>query len=198
MLMSQSTNDIAVAEVLERLNKYISDLARRKIPRYAIRSEELDLEIDELIQQTRIKLWHALQKGHIVNPTGYARSIVFTEAVNMQRRYKPTHALSNEEDGELYHDKGTQDPSLKIEQDEALATCVTIAIQAIQTLPPRQRQAMICSMKDRYDDALPLLTALKEQGIDIENICWPDEKVDVHRLKALLSVSRKKLRYLLK
>lgn len=197
MLKDRSINDAEIVEVLEGLNKYIFKLAWRKIPRYTTRSEELDLEIDELVQRTRIKLWQALQKGHVINPTAYARSIVFTESVNMQRRYKPEQSLSNEEADNLYCDQGVQDPSENVEHAEELTACIEKVLRAILALPPCQKQAMICSLKDNHEDALPLLIALTDQGIDIESIHWPEGKAETQRLRASLAVSRKKLRYVI-
>ena len=101
MLTDQPVTDAEAVEILEHVNKYIFSLAWRKIPRYMIHPEELDLEVDELAQQTRIKLWQALQKAHIASPMAYTGVIVFTESANMQRRYRPKHPLPNEDDGSL-------------------------------------------------------------------------------------------------
>ena len=182
-----------IAELLEKLDKYIVNLARKRIPRYTVRPGEHELEIDELAQQTRVKLWMALCKSDIANPAGYAGSIVYTEAVNMQRRFKSMDTVSQRV-GEQLRTHEMQDPTLDIEQCESMKACVAKAAQAIRALPPCQRQAMICALKDARDDTSPLLAALQTLGIDVESIRWPEDKVAVQRMRASLTVSRKKLR----
>src|SRR5690242_4454262 len=118
MLAHQFASKEDTVAILEHMTTYIAALAGRKIPRHTLRTETMDMEIDDLAQQVSIKLWQALQKGHVINPVGYTKSIVSTTAIDMQRRYKPTHALSDEEDSDLYRDGGMQDPSRDIEQDE--------------------------------------------------------------------------------
>src|SRR5690242_20412123 len=90
----RSAGEGEIAELLEKLDTYIVHLARKRIPRYTVRPGEHELEIDELAQQTRVKLWLALCKSDIANPAGYAGSIVSTEAVNMQRRFRSMDIVS--------------------------------------------------------------------------------------------------------
>jgi len=187
------SGEIEIAELLEKLDKHIVNLARKRIPRYTVRAGEHELEIDELAQQTRVKLWLALRKSDIANPAGYAGSIVYTEAVNMQRRFRSMDIVSQRV-GEQLRTNEMQDPTLDIEQRESMKACVTIAAQAIRALPPCQRRAIICALKDARDDTFPLLAALQTLGIDVESVCWPEDKIAVQRMRASLTVSRKKLR----
>src|SRR5581483_2208051 len=145
------SGEIEIAELLEKLDKHIVNLARKRIPRYTVRAGEHELEIDELAQQTRVKLWLALRKSDIANPAGYAGSIVYTEAVNMQRRFRSMDIVSQRV-GEQLRTNEMQDPTLDIEQRESMKACVTIAAQAIRALPPCQRRAIICALKDARDD----------------------------------------------
>jgi DNA-directed RNA polymerase specialized sigma24 family protein len=197
-------NNIDVNKILEQLDPYIRRLARGSVPRHIAPAETRDLEADDLAQNALIKLWMALQKDVIGNPRAYARRIVHTESVNMVRRYKGTCPLPTNDDGELYLGKvmlmpeeDMQDPANQLEQEDALADCVRHFSQAIQGLPSRQRQAMLSSLNDQVDDALPLINTFKEQKIDIEAGHWPEDKDDKQRLKASLSIGRKKLRYFL-
>jgi len=157
-------------------------------------------EIEDLIQKVRIKLWLTLQRKLINNLKAYVRCIVFTEAIDMVRQYRSTLSLPLDEDGELYHgsliygqSEGTQDPSYEIEQAEELDDAVQNIFEAIVRLPPRQQQAMICSLKDQIDDVCPIIDALRDRLIDVDKANWPEEKNELQSLRASLSVARKKL-----
>ena len=93
--------------------------------------------------------------------------------------------------------EGFQDPSYGIEVGKIDPELLTRLAKAILALPPRQRQAMLCALKDRKDDALPLINTLKVYSIDIEAMDWLEEQHEVQQLKASLSIARKKLQGLL-
>jgi len=177
--------------ILELEIAFITEYTRKKWSYYGL--PESDVEADDLAQQSLIKLWQALQRGKVTNPNAYAHKIVTTVCIDNYRRSKPVLSLYNEEAQVLYDNQTPSDLSADIEQEEEVTTCVQIATQAILTLPDRQQEAMICALKDRSDDALPLLTSLSERGIDVETTSWPDEPVDRQVLRASLSVARKKL-----
>jgi DNA-directed RNA polymerase specialized sigma24 family protein len=190
-----------IEQFLEQLDAYIVTLVRKKIPRYIVLPEVLDLEIDELVQKVRIKIWLACKSKCIANPKAYINRIVYTEVVDMLRQHKPTLQLLIDDDGELYQGntivkagEEMQDPASKFEEKEALAEYIVKAIDGILELPPCQEQAMICSLKDQVDDVAQLIQAFKAHKVDIERINWPAEKADKQRLKASLTVCRKKLR----
>ncbi len=166
--------------------------------------ETRDLDVDEIAQNARIKLWQALQKDHILNARAYVRRIVYHESINMVRSYKPKQSLLSVNDGEfsggnmlMSDNEAMRDPAYIVEQAEQLAERAEQAVQAIQTLPPRQQRAIICTLLDNLDDMLPLLAMFKAQKLDIEAAHWPEQKAEMQLLKASLSVSRKKLRRLL-
>jgi RNA polymerase sigma factor (sigma-70 family) len=197
-------DDVAIAELLEHYNQYIVALAWKSRLREAMPSERLPFAIDELTQNVRLKLWQAMQKQSITHIKAYIRRIVQNEAVNILRQDKPISPLPVNEEGELYQGclvagpgGNMQDSPDEIEQEEAIADFTNVAAEIIQKLPPRQQRAMICALKDRIDDTLPLLKALMDREIDIGNMNWPEEKEDVQRLRASLSAVRKKLHALL-
>jgi DNA-directed RNA polymerase specialized sigma24 family protein len=198
-------SDSVVDEILEQHDTYIVDLARKKLPRNVVRSEMLGDEIDELVQKVRVKLWLALRKKPILNLKAYISCIVYTESIDMVRQYQLTLPLPLNEDGELYQGnvmvtpgEGLQDPEYEVEQEETIGGYMTEAVEAVLKLPPRQQHAMICSLKERIDDVLPLINALRNHAINIEELNWPEEKDELQRLRASLSVARKKLRSLKK
>jgi len=67
--------------ILEDLDGFILRLARKNIPRNFLVQSEMNLEIDDLAQNIRVKLWLAMGKGTLINVKAYLRSIAYTEAV---------------------------------------------------------------------------------------------------------------------
>lgn len=196
-------SDPDAEEILKQHDTYIVDLARKKVPRNIVRPEMLHDEIDELSQRVRFKLWLSLRKKRIKNLRAYIRSVVYTEVINMVRQHQSTLPLPLGEDGELYQgniiatpSEGMQDPAYEIEQEEAIEDYTKETVEAVVNLPPRQQQAMICSLIDKIDDVLPLIDALRNHAINIEEVNWPEESDELQRLQASLSIARKKLRSL--
>jgi DNA-directed RNA polymerase specialized sigma24 family protein len=100
-----SQNDLDIERMLEDFDGYILRLVGRKVHRIVVRGEMLDMEVDEIVQNTRIKLWQALQRRKIINIEAYVRCIVHTECINMVRGYRLTFPLPINEEGELYQGK---------------------------------------------------------------------------------------------
>src|SRR4051812_44128279 len=94
-----------IEEVLMQYDGFIVAVVREHIGMdpTLIRAAVRDLEIDELIQMVRIKLWHALERKEITYPKAYIRRIVYSEIVDMTRRQKrPVQPLPEDEEGEIY------------------------------------------------------------------------------------------------
>ncbi|MHB8597825.1 MAG: RNA polymerase sigma factor [Ktedonobacteraceae bacterium] len=192
-----------IDEILKQNDDYILALAREKIPRHIASPEVLDLEIHELAQRSRVKLWRSLQKRHITHIRAYIRCIVHSESMDMLRRYKPELPLLVDEDGELYQGdvlvtpgEGMHDPLYELEQKEMVAEYITWVVDVLTSFPRCQQQVMICLLKDQLDDVLLLTNAFRTFEIDIEPVRWPSKKKDAGNLKASLSATRKKLRSL--
>lgn len=191
-------------EFLVKHDAQIRAEAWKALP-FALYSEDVyDLEVDDLAQTIRIKLWASRQKRAITCPKAYIRTISRTAAVDSVRRHKPSASLSGNTDedpgpGDLLvaQGEGLQDPSYEIEADKIDPDLLTKLAKAILALPPRQRQAMLYALKDRKDDALPLINFLKAYMVDIEAMEWPEDKREVQLLRASLSIARKKLQSLL-
>jgi DNA-directed RNA polymerase specialized sigma24 family protein len=182
------------------VDAYILAAVRRKIPRAIVHSDVLDLEIDEIAQRTRIKLWQAMQREHIANVRSYVNSIVYTETIDFIRKYKPVAPLPLDEDGELYHEHilatftySSPDPAEQFEQAEAYSRLTRKLAQAVKTLPPKQRQAIICALKDYSIDNRAFVEVLALFDLDIANTHWPKELREIQTLRASLSVARRKL-----
>ncbi len=190
-----------IDEILRQNEDYIVTLARDKVPRHIASPELLDLEIQELAQRSRIKLWKTLQKNHITYIKAYIRCIVHSVSMDMIRGFKPDLPLPLDEEGELFQGnvlvalgEGMQDPLYELEQKERVAEYIAQVVDVLRLLPPCQRRVMICSLKDQLDDVLTLAQAFKNFEINIEAVRWPSKKKEAQNLRASLSVTRKKLR----
>jgi DNA-directed RNA polymerase specialized sigma24 family protein len=190
-----------INEILSQNDGYILALAREKVPRHIAPPDVLDLEIHELAQRSRIKLWRMLQTRHITHIKAYIRCIVYSESMDMIRRYKPNLPLPIDEEGELYQGKvlvalgeGMHDPLFELENKEMAAEYIMYTVDVLRSLPHCQKQVMICSLRDQLDDVLTLTMAFKKFEIDIDTVRWPSKKKEVKNLKASLSTASKNLR----
>ena len=191
-----------VNKSLEQYYQYIVELARIQVGHSSMLAEEFPEEINDLAQSTLIAFWQRLnsEKGQINSPKAYISHIVHSRGVDMirQRQRKPIFPLPVDQDGELYQGRvilipsdGMQDPALEFERKEF----ITEVIDDVLKLPPHQRYAMICTLKDELGDSLLLVEAFSKRGIDIGTINWPQDTVELQKLRSSLSVARKKLRF---
>jgi DNA-directed RNA polymerase specialized sigma24 family protein len=194
-----------IDEILRQHEDYILALARDKVPRHFVSPELLDLEIQELAQRSRIKLWRTLQKNRITYIKAYIRCIVHSASMDMVRGYKPDLPLPLDEEGEIYQgnvlvtpSEGMQDPLYELEQKERVSEYIMQVVDVLRSLPPCQRRVMICSLKEQLDDVLTLAQVFKNFEIIIEDVEWPSKKKEVQNLRASLAVARKKLRIRMK
>ncbi|HEX9132476.1 MAG TPA: hypothetical protein VF844_09295 [Ktedonobacteraceae bacterium] len=192
-------------EFLVEYDAYIRTQVWKAIPRGLFTKVAFDLEVDELVQAIRIKLWDAHRKRTISNPRAYIRKIAYTTAIDMVRRYRSSASLPTDADGEpclgnllVAQSEGYQDPAYEMELKEIDPYFVKMLMQGILSLPPRQRQALLHTIGEHRVECLPLIRAFKAQGLDIEILDLADEECEVHLLKASLSVARKKLQRLCK
>jgi DNA-directed RNA polymerase specialized sigma24 family protein len=193
-------SDGNIDEMLEKFDPYIVALARKKAPRSVAHPELFYDVVDELAQKTRIKLWQATQKQHIVNPKPYIRCIIRTESIDMIRSYTHALPLPTDEDGELYQgnllilpSEGMDDPACELEHKEVTTDLIEAVADALLTLPPRQNFAMTCYLLERVSDAHHLTKALKKRKVNIETAQWPYDEADAHRLKASVATARRKI-----
>ncbi|GHO44992.1 RNA polymerase sigma factor [Ktedonospora formicarum] len=199
-----SSGDLNTDEIeciLANYDSFIVTLARQVVARAHTPPDVLDMEIDEIAQMTRIKLWKTLRKTHVDNLRAYIRRIAHNEAINRLRQRKDVLPLPVDEHNEMTQEFNpltqgeiTHDPVHLYEQKEALAEQMRKLVALVMHLPQRQQQAMLCSLKERTDDLHALTRGFKLAGKDIEAIRWPYDKTDENRLRASLSFTRKRLR----
>jgi DNA-directed RNA polymerase specialized sigma24 family protein len=193
----------AINEILETLDNDIRDLARRKIPRSIVPPEILDIEVDELAQRIRIKLWSALQKVYVVNLKAYTIQIARTVAIDMARKYQKSSTVPIDdycEQGEITtaFGYGMQDPAIEYEQKESFATKTEALVNGIHQLPPQQRYAMLCDLKDCAATIPLLMIALVKYDLGLELIHWPTEEGELKSIRTSHSIARSKLKVRLK
>lgn len=155
---------------------------------------------DMIKQNVRIKLWHALEVRAIRYPRAYIRTIIKNELNDLGRERKPPKQLPLDDYGEvsqgivLVHlSEGWGNPEHIVEQREEIASYLDTAAEAMLVLPPRQQLAMVCSLLQRIDDVMRLKKVFEFYHVPIEMEDWPDDVVDAQRLKALISVARRKI-----
>ena len=87
-------------QLLELLDSYIRHFVRLSRPTFqrAVPTDVLDLEMDELIQQVRIKLWSAMRQQAIRNPKAYIRVIVRNAVLQLLRHSRSVRPLPLNED----------------------------------------------------------------------------------------------------
>ena len=185
-------------ETLKRFDWYIVAQVHQLSRHYptVMQSSVVDLEIDELAQCVRIKLWQALAKRDIHYPYAYIKLMVRNEFIDRIRRQKPVVLLptyeefvQNQVPGVL--DRYVPDPADELEQREETSARLREIVQAVLALPPRQRFAMICLLRDRVDNLVQLVEAFKAYKVDIEGIGWPVDKEEKQLLQASLVPARK-------
>ncbi|MFL5662123.1 MAG: hypothetical protein ACJ8BW_12345, partial [Ktedonobacteraceae bacterium] len=78
------------------------------------------------------------------------------------------------------------------EQDESFDELLNELLDAMADLHLRQRQASVCTLRERGDDLVGFVDALQGRGIESE-WQWPEDKVDHQRLQASYAHARRKI-----
>jgi DNA-directed RNA polymerase specialized sigma24 family protein len=190
------TEQSEISRLLEQQDPYIRKLAY-EILRY-------DYRIDDLVQLSRIKLWQAARARPIINPKAYIRCIVRSAYVELMRQKKTEDQFLVNEEGELVSGhvlfgpgEGMRDPLEIIESCDALRERLNMLVDIVITLPPRQRKAFICRLKDRIDDPSLLVEACRERKLDIESEHWPTDQIDRRNLQSSCAWANQKIKKLM-
>ena len=183
-----------VEELLERLDPFIvAEVGKRA---YGLSEQKQD----EISQNVRIKLWHALEKRIIVYPRAYVRTIIKNTFNDLGRECLLPELVSLDEYGEVSRgsvvvnlSEEWENPEQVVEQREAMANWLEIASEALLLLPPRQQVAIVCSLFQHIDDVVKLKQVFERYEVPIEMEDWPNDVEEKQRLKALVSVARRKV-----
>lgn len=185
---------------LEQYDAFIIMLARNALRHYENKPEIVEMEIDEIAQMTRIKLWSALTQTHIIDFKAYIRRIVHNETINLLRRRKHETLLPIDEEGEitsgvlLMNAHRGEDPAQHVMQNEELLQYIQMTAECLLTLPPFQRRAIMYDLVQKLGETSPLVSLLAERGCRVEVAAWPKDTQSQQRLRASLSIARKNLR----
>lgn len=187
-------NKKALEDLLERLDPFIITEVEKRA--YSLSPEKRN----EVKQNVRIKLWRALQERIIQSPLAYARTIIKNEFNDLGRGRKLPEQLSLDDYGEVKQgqilinlSEGWENPEHVVEQREDVANCLDVAVDGISVLPRRQQLAMICLLLERIDDTIHLKKVFEQYQVRIEIEGWPDDEMDEQRLRASISVARRKI-----
>ena len=196
---STSDADPDIEHVLEEVDGYIQALAWQGIPNSSGLFTHVDFDVDDLVQNSRIKLWQALQKKHIENPRAYLRRIVYHEVVNLARQRKDHVPLQTDRDGELSADfmletfcEELDSPEYIVEQKEAVANLLADVARAMTELHARQKHVAFCTARDRVDDLDQFLDVCEAHGLDT-GLEWPDQEDERHLLQASYGAARRNM-----
>jgi DNA-directed RNA polymerase specialized sigma24 family protein len=136
-------------------------------------SPSLDLEIDDVVQQIRIKLWQTVQKQVLRSPRAYIARMISTTLVDLLRSREPTFRLFLDDEGEPYASypfiepgEGMGDPEHEISQEAELRALLVEVLLPLQTFPLRQQVALLSALWDRIDDLELLRSVLQRMGFD--------------------------------
>jgi len=197
----RTSSQIWIEEILKEVNRMLKRIAREYVPGTIVLRGTEELEADDLAQHTLLKLWEEMQKKSITHYRAYARSILHNAAMDMVRRYRPMGQLPLNEHGELMQgqllfadNEIAEDPARQVERRDSLTRCMRMMVSDVLALPPQQRRAMICDLKDRLADLLPLIELFGERGVDIRPINWSKDQRELRSQRVSLAVARKKLR----
>jgi len=126
-------------ETLKRNYDYIQRLVRQYVPNsfFDASLDEARL-VDELVQETFIRLYHALERRPIANPQAYIKAVVHTVYIDwLRRQRRQIFAIDQSTDV-----SGSSHPSLANVKQQELRYLLEKIVEQVLILPPRQRQAM--------------------------------------------------------
>jgi DNA-directed RNA polymerase specialized sigma24 family protein len=189
-------SDLGLNECVEKYYPLILALARNAAP-----ANIGPVDYEDIAQDAFLKLLLISQKQSIESPKAYIRRIVHTVVVDMARKYKPhlCQAFSTDEDGEIQEGKlvgmssaELRNPETILEEKEAVDERMQELVGAISAFHLCQRQAAVCTLRDRVDDLVQFVDALQTNGIDTE-LQWPQARSDRQRLQASYSPAKHKI-----
>jgi RNA polymerase sigma factor (sigma-70 family) len=197
------TQDVGsdIAQRLEEFDSYIVKQGEAFGHMYACiaHPDVLDLEVKEIIQRVRIKLWETLKKQNtIVHYKSYIQRMVRNAFIDASRRQKKfSLPLILDEYGEIEgcvltpQSEYIADPASVIEQRIEADALVNTVVEAITYLPERQQYAMVCFLRERVDDLNQLDSTFEAYKLNVDVMRWPSKAAEKQLLKASIPPARK-------
>ncbi len=199
------TQDVGrnIAQCLEEYDSYIVKQGEAFGHMYACiaHPDVLDLEVTEIIQRVRIKLWETLKKQNtITHYKSYIQRMVRNAFIDATRRQKKfSMPLVLDEYGEIegyvltFQSEYVADPASIIERRIEADALVNTVVEAITYLPERQQHAMVCFLRERVDDLNQLDTTFEAYKLNVDVMRWPSKATEKQLLKASIPPARKSI-----
>lgn len=195
-------SDPTLERVLEQQNSYIvARVAHHAYGNSTVGpSGNRGLDLDDLTQQVRIKLWMALRRRHIEHHRAYIRAIVQNEFNDIPRKPKQPLPLLTDDDGELFMgDLVITEGSRAVNPEEAFIELegfremLDFLISCIAEMPPRQRRVLACSVYESFGERLDVIETFRRYSLDCNVYLWPEDEDDKKLLQASHAVARRNL-----
>lgn len=182
-----------------------------------------DLDVDEILQKVRIRLWiepfaggtprdthtlvcqelqkefSTLQIWHFTGHASLGKSCHHSEGLSTwtygNASQKDSCSLTSSPPLGTW---GPPDPLLAFEQEGEVMDRLDQLVYALLSLPPVQRTAIVCSLRERLEDFAPFAAALKKSGMDISGITWPEDQTAKQRLQTAYQPAQLQLARLMK
>ena len=190
-----------IAKRLEEFDSYIVKQGEAFGHMYSCiaHPDVLDLEVKEIIQRVRIKLWETLKKqSTITHYKSYIQRMVRNAFIDASRRQKKfSMPMILDEYGEIegcvltVQSDYISDPASIIEQRIEADALVDMVVEAITYLPERQQHAMVCFLRERVDDLNQLDHTFEVYKLNVEAMTWPSKAAEKQLLKASIPPARK-------
>lgn len=193
-----------INELLKECKQLIDKQALKYVPRNSIPHDDVDLEVNDLGQESLINTWQALlKKDNAIRSIGaYTRRTVHNKAQDRARQQKRSAFLETDNDGEplghvlILPGESMMDPAEKVELEEMLLHYSTTLETHVPLLPRQQRYAMLCALKEQVLNLLPLERLFQLCGENIEAVNWSKDEKELQSQRSSLSIARRKLRLL--
>jgi DNA-directed RNA polymerase specialized sigma24 family protein len=202
-LLPSSVHDdkTSVIRVPVDLNASVLDLLQKHNLRSFVPLYVQSSETDDVVQTALTNVLPKLQSGHVDNLKNYLGKAIRNAASDTKRKHQHSYPLPLDENGELYQgsplgmsSEGWRDPADVFEQKQNLRDLIAQIVDHILTLPPHQRVAVLCEIKNIVDDIPFLAESLLQHEVNIAFIQPPIEEKEKQRQRASLYAARKKLR----
>lgn len=201
--------DPPINALVAHYEPYIRMQVKRKAPIYRIlvHPDVLDMELDDIAEDVLIGFWQKLRTSMIHHPEAYIQRMIdyaFLDILRRQKRQGVPVLLSMIPDDDPSQeslleicDETAPDPEIDLIQQESASLLAKRLVRALRQLPPRQKQAMECSLHEHLAEISQFGPTFTACHVHIENAQWPGIEEEKRRLKASLFAARSTLAHAL-
>jgi DNA-directed RNA polymerase specialized sigma24 family protein len=166
--------------------------------------EDLEALYQDESQEVRIALLKMSRKGPLRKPAFLIRIVIrnrVRDALRRRRRHATPLPLEAEQSEVVAlseqcvaTNEGARDPAYECELQEFPAERLAPYIRAIASLPASERAAVLWRIRECGFELQPVIVALRQVGLDPEQIPSPRSQAERRRYQAALSSARRHLR----